>query len=197
MNRKLVQFAKWPREGRVKTRIAKIRGDKEALAIHMELLLEVYANLSKTDADFEIHFDYLDQNSSFWREIARWDANPYLQRGSDLGERMAHVLLTSSRNAPIVIVGSDCPTVTADVVDQAYQLLDSNDIVLGPAEDGGYVLIGASRFLPQLFDEVEWGGGMVLNQTISNAAALGLQVAQLPMSWDVDTDEDYRRWKAC
>jgi len=122
-------------------------------------------------------------------------ARPRRQVGADLGERMHHALGTALARAPrAVLVGSDCPALDAAYIEEAFTALATADLVLGPALDGGYVLIGARRLDRRLFDGVPWGTGEVLAQTLARAAALHWEVALLAPLRDIDRPEDLAAW---
>jgi len=198
----LVQFAKWPIKGRVKTRLAKSAGEAKALSVHIELTEYVAHQLVDSKlGDVQL---WLDRQGDLQaaglggieRLVADKSVRCHTQDGKDLGERMAHALRVGlQRFSRVVIVGSDCPAITSGYLNEAIDRLDRHDVVLGPAEDGGYVLIGCSRWQEGLLDDIEWGQESVLRQTLSNAESLKLDVSLLPVSWDVDTVEDYQRWQ--
>jgi rSAM/selenodomain-associated transferase 1 len=94
-----------------------------------------------------------------------------------------------------VLIGSDCPELNAPLMAEAFQLLRQHDLVLGPALDGGYYLIGVRRLIPELFTGIPWSTAEVLQQTLSIAQQLGLTVAKLPLLSDVDRPEDLSVWK--
>ena len=117
------------------------------------------------------------------------------QRGVDLGARMSHALGDSLRTARFaVLIGSDCPAMDAHYLEHACEsLVHGADAVLGPAEDGGYVLIGARRGEPALFTDIAWGTSDVLAQTRVRLAELGWHWDELPVQWDLDRPEDLAR----
>jgi rSAM/selenodomain-associated transferase 1 len=118
-----------------------------------------------------------------------------VQHGNVLGERMESALaegLTTHRKA--IIVGSDCPSVDANYVHQALQALDKADVVLGPSDDGGYVLIGARTHLAGMLANVSWGTDRALAETLARLDSVGLSCVQLSPRWDVDEPEDWQRF---
>ena len=201
-NTLLIQFAKWPQLGKVKTRLAKKVGEQAAYEAHIELTLAVLKNLTSSDvAAVECWFDQLSTESpesQMLTECCHKLSVPIAcQNGHDLGLRMYHALscgLKSFEN--VIIVGSDCPTVDKSYLEQAIQVLETNDLVLGPAEDGGYVLIGARKIELGMLDNIAWGEGSVLSSTVERAEQCGLTYKLLEETWDVDEHEDYLRWKA-
>jgi rSAM/selenodomain-associated transferase 1 len=119
------------------------------------------------------------------------------QAGEELGQRMhgAFVDAFEERGSRVVMIGSDCPGLTADRLGEALDALRRQDMVLGPASDGGYYLIGLSRPEPGLFEGIAWGGERVLTQTLSQADGLGLSVHRLGVLSDVDRPEDLHVWR--
>ncbi len=117
------------------------------------------------------------------------------QPAGDLGARMLFAIAHACATAPaVVVIGSDCPALTAaDLREAAQQLHRGADVVLAPTEDGGYALIGMTRPHAALFADVPWGSAGVLAATRSRAAALGLRAAELRTVWDIDRPEDYGR----
>lgn len=198
----LIQFAKWPQLGKVKTRLAKKMGERAAYGAHIELTQAVLKNLTSSNAAaVECWFDQLSAENPESRMLTEYchklSVPIAFQNGHDLGLRMYHALcygLKSFEN--VIIVGSDCPTVDKSYLEQAIQTLETNDLVLGPAEDGGYVLIGARKIEPGMLDNIAWGEGSVLSSTLERAEQFGLTYKLLEETWDVDEHEDYLRWKA-
>jgi len=118
------------------------------------------------------------------------------QKGSNLGKRMENALSGALKTSKyVVLIGTDCPQLNVDYLQQAFEKLTTakNDIVIGPAEDGGYVLIGASRVTSQLFDNIEWSTKEVYSQTIEKINQLGWKYHHLDMMWDLDTEADFHR----
>jgi len=196
----IIQFAKWPQLGKVKTRLAKALGDQAAFDTHIELTLSVLNNLTTAkQGTVELWFDQLLANSDGQGLVDACNSQfvtVSTQHGNDLGERMYHALLSGLKSFDkVIIVGSDCPTVDKSYLVDAINALDSSSLVIGPAEDGGYVLLGASKVKPTLLDNIAWGCGEVLQSTVSNAEGLDLSCVLLDTTWDVDEYDDYLRWK--
>ena len=120
------------------------------------------------------------------------------QRGRDLGERMHHALRNAlRRHRRAIIIGADAPALAPADLRRAAQLLEgSADIVLAPAEDGGYALIGARRISSPIFAGVRWGSAEVLSQTLQNATRAGFRYRLLRRVWDVDRPEDLARLRS-
>lgn len=196
----VMQFSKWPEAGRVKTRLMPELGAEGAMAAHVRLSLAVLENL--VASGYTVHF--------LWDralETAPEGAAPVLERlevhgvaqalqeGGVLGERMLHALETGLNEfGKAMIVGSDCPSVDADYVRMAVAALNEVDVVLGPSEDGGYVLIGARRVIPNMLADVAWGTDKALSQTCARLTQKGVSFRLLPQRWDVDEPEDWQRF---
>jgi len=206
----IIQFAKWPEFGKVKTRLAISVGNEHAFNTHITLMETVFNNISGVEgSDFELWLnkDGLHQkavtNNSFSIKAKSAVLNIVnkngiivnIQQGKTLGDKMAQAFILSLVNyRKVIIVGSDCPNVCVDTLKKASEALKHSDMVIQPAEDGGYVLIGARRFQGNLFDKVEWGQGKVLQQTLMNIEQNQYSYSLLDLSWDVDDVEDYHRW---
>ncbi len=119
------------------------------------------------------------------------------QQGADLGERMARALREALKQSQFaVLVGSDCPAMSVGYLDRACRsLTDGAEVVLGPAEDGGYVLIGARHSYEPLFEGISWSTDQVLTETRQRLAMLGCRTVELDTLWDLDRPEDLLRWR--
>lgn len=115
--------------------------------------------------------------------------------GADLGERMSNAfeIVLGNDSGKAVIIGSDCPEMSTEVLEEAFRALDASDVVLGPATDGGYYLLGMRRFVPELFRDKQWSTPSVLTDTLSDAQRLGLSVRLLPALSDLDDEADLIR----
>jgi len=188
-NNLLVVFAKNPELGKVKTRLAKTVGDKKALEIYLKLLEHTYAVADKTFADKAIF--YSDKIEEF--DILDYYKFPkFLQKGDDLGERMDRAIgeAFGQRYEKVVIIGSDCYDLTSEIVEDAFKLLDDHNVVIGPAFDGGYYLLGMDRHYSHLFKDKKWSTPDVLLDTILDTKKLKLSYTLLPTLTDVDEEKD-------
>lgn len=193
---RLIVFVKSPRPGFVKTRIAGVLGAEAAAAIYRTLVERVLANLAGL-REVELRFAPDDARAEIERWLrGGWRACP--QGEGDLGARLqrafAGAFAAGARR--VVVIGSDCPEVGADDIREAWQALASVDVVLGPARDGGYWLIGLAQPQPRLFADMPWSTAEVFRQTVERARALGLRVAPLRRLADVDTAADWQRFVA-
>lgn len=201
-NALLMQFAKWPEAGRVKTRLIPALGVAGALDAHLTLTRTVLSNLC--GSGFSVQF-WWDRNlesvppeaKSIVCTIEQRNLEQKIQNGANLGERMLNALSAGLEcHSMALIIGSDCPSVEPGYVHQAVAALQEYDVVLGPSDDGGYVLIGARRVVPHMLDNIAWGTEGVLDQTCERLKALGLSVGLLEPRWDVDEPEDWARFQA-
>jgi rSAM/selenodomain-associated transferase 1 len=192
----IVLFARWPRLGRVKTRLAAELGEAAALAIHRAMLEDTLARLER------IRGEGWAESSVLWADdpMAGQDLLEHLgrhpdqalQEGSDLGERLARAIeeaLGEGRRA-VVIIGSDSPTLPDLRLREALEALAAADLVYGPCPDGGYYLVGARRPVPEAFGGVPWGGGEVLERSLAGARAAGASTLLLATHADVDRPGD-------
>lgn len=196
----VMQFAKWPEAGRVKTRLMPELGEPGALAAHITLTLAVLDQLSCSDCEVRFFWDRELSNApeAALPIISRIEAlgiRQGFQRGDVLGRRMEAALTEGlAAYSKAIIVGSDCPSVDAGYIHQAVQALDDADVVLGPSDDGGYVLIGARACVTGMLESINWGTDRALAETVARLDLFGLTRVQLPPRWDVDEPEDWRRF---
>lgn len=193
----LQQFAKAPEPGRVKTRMLPQLSALEACALHEELVRWTCGTLLDSAlgavelwvAGDPAHALFLDCASLGQLTLRR-------QAGADLGMRMQYALNDGLARADrVLLVGSDCPGLAAPYLLEALRALDDADLVLGPALDGGYVLIGAKRPVDAVFVDIGWGGSRVLADTLARALAAGMTVQQLEALQDIDRPEDLGHWR--
>jgi len=191
-------FAREPVLGQVKTRLYPAIGASRALSLYRSMLGRIAAIIEASSlAAWDL---WVSSNPSHECFISICNIrNIYLQEGEDLGQKMSFsVAQTLARPGieSILIVGTDCPAMSASVIDSALAELDAGiAVVIGPAEDGGYVLLGMRRHIPQLFEGISWGTDVVLQQTLSRLQQLNISYRLLEPLWDVDKPEDLARLK--
>jgi len=187
----LLYFVKYPTPGKVKTRLAKAVGDQEAARLYSELTrknLEMIGPLYQNNiCDLVIVFDPPEKSE----DIKRWLSLPceYLpQCGGELSERLTHSFHEAFQRGGkrIMALGSDTLGLTTDIIQHGFKVLQSSDVVIGPAEDGGYYLIGLNSFQPELFQGISWSTDTVLQQTCKNINKLGLSHQTLLPLEDLD-----------
>lgn len=187
----ILVFVKYPRPGRVKTRLAAALGTDRAAELYRSFVEMLLARLRDGGLDPVVLFDPQEPEARYreWLGEGRYRA----QRGADLGRRMAAALQESldggARRA--VLIGSDSPHLPPARLHRAFQALEVDPVVLGPCADGGYYLVGVRESVPDLFDGIPWSTPGVLQATLARAGAL--PVALLEEDFDVDTPEDLER----
>lgn len=192
---RLVVFVKRPRAGEVKTRLARDIGASDAAALYRTLAEQVLRETAPLDGGYSRLLQFAPADAE--DDIARWLPNEARapQVEGDLGARMeaAFAAQFADGGERVVLVGTDAPGLGRAHLEQAFAALRAHALVLGPATDGGYYLVGLSRRLPALFEGIEWSTPSVLAATREKARTLGLEARLLPELGDVDTVEDVRR----
>lgn len=199
MSKKLIVFTRYPEPGKTKTRLIPALGPDGAADLQRRMTehtLRLVPQLQRS-CPVSVEVCYDGGSLDLIREWLGRDLSYAAQGGGDLGERMARAFdqAFDAGTEATVIVGTDCPGVTADLLRTAFEALRQNDLVLGPANDGGYYLIGLCRAIPQLFAGIHWGTDKVLQQTLETAKSLELSVTLLERLDDVDRPEDLRIWE--
>jgi rSAM/selenodomain-associated transferase 1 len=189
---RLILMARYPTPGRVKTRLAAAIGARGAAALYRGWL-EMFAR-EFAQAPFEVEWRYTPSRSPFRRVIhnPRYRLRP--QPDGALGERMSAIFEESFAEGcrSVVMIGTDAPTMNLRVVRRAFRLLRRHDIVAQPTEDGGYALIGLS-VMRDIFSRISWSTDRVMAQTRQRARHLGAPLAELPVTFDVDTAADLKK----
>jgi len=188
-------FAKAPVAGQVKTRLAAMLGAEGAAQLHATLVRHAVSTAMLAGVGRVELWCAPDESHPFFSECAiELGIRLRGQRGQDLGERMSHAFENAfSAGRHLILVGSDCPALTASDIERAAIALASHDAVITPAEDGGYVMIGLSRRIAGLFEGIEWSSASVMHATRERLRAAGARCRELPTLWDVDRPEDYAR----
>lgn len=192
----LIVFAKAPIPGQVKTRLEL---DGEMAAMLHSALVERTLDVAQRSGIAEIELCCAPDTTHSFFEACADDFDVVLtdQGEGNLGDRMLHALQRALEDyAAAIVVGSDCPALTGKHLAEAMAALNVHDAVLTPAEDGGYVLVGATRTDPAMFNAVDWSSGHVLEQQRRNFTALGFHWHEMATLWDVDRPEDLPRLKA-
>jgi len=194
----ILVFARYPAPGRAKTRLIRALGTEGAARLHRRLTEHVAGvaraarNVATPGTGVEITVCCTGAPRRAFRTWLGMDFHYASQGPGDLGARMARAFNRAFRKGAIsaVLIGTDVPGITSDILHQALQALQGNDTVLGRAADGGYYLIGMRSLFPGMFDHVDWGTGRVYEQTRGHIRRLGLTCADLPVLQDVDRPED-------
>ncbi|WP_035560348.1 TIGR04282 family arsenosugar biosynthesis glycosyltransferase [Hymenobacter sp. IS2118] len=195
----LLIFARVPALGLVKTRLAAGVGEAAALAIYQELLGITRTAVLESGVATTVWLAGTAGSEPTETEAREWAGIPVrCQAAGDLGQRMtaAFAAAFAAGAGRVAIIGTDCPGLRESHLTQAFALLDAHEVVLGPATDGGYYLLGMRQPQPELFLNKQWSTASVLADTVADAGRLGCQVALLPALHDVDTAADLATWRA-
>jgi len=189
---RLCVFARAPVLGGVKRRLAADIGDAAALAAHIQLTEDTLERLAAVEGLETELWLAGEADAHVRRWLGAWQLRLRRQQGSDLGQRMANALARCHADGfQGLVVGGDCPPVDAAYARQAAEALGEADVVLGPALDGGYGLVGTRQPLPQIFLDIPWGTNAVLQATLERIEEAKLSVRLLEPIWDVDTASDW------
>jgi rSAM/selenodomain-associated transferase 1 len=184
----LIVFVKNPIPGQVKTRIARTVGDARAVEVYKHLLRYTQQLVSTVSGRCVVYYgDQINPDDG-------WNGHDkYIQTGADLGERMLHAFREQFAEGAtkVVIIGSDCLTITPDHVRQAFAALETTDLVIGPATDGGYYLLGINALQPFLFQNMPWSQPDLCQKTELAIGQHGLTFTRLEALTDVDEWADY------
>jgi len=185
----LIIFYRNPELGKVKTRLAATVGDEKAFAIYLKLASHTREVALQTACDRVVYYsDFIDTEDSWSNDQFKKS----LQTGESLGERMKQAFANSfdAGYKRVCIIGTDCPGLTTQIINESFVKLKSNDVVIGPATDGGYYLLGMENFWPALFENKAWSTDSVLSRTVQDAKQLNLLNFLLPTLTDVDEEKD-------
>ncbi|MFK8039067.1 MAG: TIGR04282 family arsenosugar biosynthesis glycosyltransferase [Crocinitomicaceae bacterium] len=186
----LIVFAKNIVLGKVKTRLAKSIGDNEALNVYVKLYeITERESLKVRNADLEVHFsDVIIE--------AKWaSSNRYVQVEGNLGVKMKHAFEKGFEKGykNIICIGTDLADQKAEIIENAFNQLEKHDFVFGPAEDGGYYLVGSSQKQLYIFDNKPWSEDTLLKETLTEIKSFNHSVSLLNTLNDIDNLEDLKR----
>ena len=187
MNKELViVFVKNIKLGKVKTRLAKTIGNQAAFEVYKELVKVTEEATENLDTDLRIYFSDAIVTTKWER------AHKDVQKGNDLGERMNNAFLKGFEDGyeRIVLIGSDLPDINANHIQKGLDALEDSEVVFGPAEDGGYYLIGMSKMNHNLFENKPWSQSHLLTETLSELKDNNTTFTTLEVLNDIDTFED-------
>jgi rSAM/selenodomain-associated transferase 1 len=194
----VIVFARYPRQGRVKTRLSNTLTSEFATGFY-KLMAEHSFDicLSLPQEEHDLHFFY--DNVNDLESVKNWVDNRFslhLQVGMNLGDKMkdAFRVIFKNRYEKVIIIGTDCPEITVNLLLKSFEELSYKNIAAGPSIDGGYYLLGMDKFYPFLFDEIEWSSNTVFAETIKRVTENKLSMFILPELIDIDTEEDLKKW---
>lgn len=185
----LLIFIKNAEKGKVKTRLASTVGAEKALQIYQALLQHTRTIAQSVKANRLLFYSSFVDLTDEWPAA---DFQKYVQQGQDLGARIQHAFALAFENyEKVVIIGSDCASLSTAIVDAAFAKLEEHPFVIGPAMDGGYYLLGMRSYHPEVFTDIPWSTEQVFATTVQRIEALGASYAQLPTLSDIDFEEDW------
>lgn len=183
----LIIFTRKPEKGKVKTRLAQGVGDDKALKIYKFLLEHTAKTTAKVNAHKRVYYTKAIVENDVWDDNI-FDKNVQIE--GDLGQKMQQAFEQTFQDGfeNVVIVGSDLYDIDHKLIDKAFEKLNQNDVVIGPATDGGYYLLGTKSIFPEIFKNKPWGTDKILNLTLQDLKSK--QVALLEAKNDIDYKED-------
>lgn len=195
----LIIFTRYPQPGKTKTRLIPALGVEGATNLQRQMTEFTLSKVKKFQESAAISFEirFTGGNLQLMQNWLGTELNYLLQGEGDLGKRMENSFFSAFNKGAqeVVIIGIDCPNLSAEVLAQAFEKINNCDLLLGPAVDGGYYLIGLKRAIGELFINIDWGTAKVLQQTVDIAQQLNLSVGYLPTLADVDRPEDLPIWE--
>ena len=186
----LIIFVRNPELGKVKTRLAQTIGNENALSIYNKLLLHTMNTTTALECDLFVFYDTIIDDDDIWKNTIY---NKKIQVGNNLGERMKNAFqeLFKLRYKNCIIVGSDLFDLQAHHIKEAFFKLEKNDVVIGPAEDGGYYLLGLKKIIPTIFLNKNWGTKTVLEDTLKHLTTFSIDFIETLN--DIDTIQDLEK----
>ncbi|MCZ8353282.1 MAG: TIGR04282 family arsenosugar biosynthesis glycosyltransferase [Cyclobacteriaceae bacterium] len=185
----LLVFYKNPEPGKVKTRLAATVGNKIAVQVYQKLVTHTASLLKNLDATVHVYYADEIRTHDIWPDSS---ITKKIQFEGNLGLKMSHAFEESFVNGfeKVCIIGTDCLELTAPIIQNAFELLNKNDFVIGPAKDGGYYLLGMKKLEFSLFENKNWSTHTVLHDTLFDILRLEKTYALLPLLSDVDVEGD-------
>jgi len=191
----ILLLIKYPEKGRVKSRLAKAICGKIVVEIYRNSVLDILSVLARLNSSFMILF----HPAAALRKFERWLGTKYEyipQIGNNLGERLKNgfVDVFAKNYTNVIVLASDVPDLTKEVIREACEALDDSDVVIGPSPDGGYYLLGFTRstFFPEVFEKIMWSKDTVFDDTLERLKKMKRRVHILPLWRDIDTLEDLK-----
>jgi rSAM/selenodomain-associated transferase 1 len=199
MNNNILLFIKYPKNGGVKTRLAKSIGDAAAVSLYKCFVEDILSSLQGLNA--HIWICYYPENAK--DDMAVWLGSSYyyvLQKGGNLGKRMQHCFKSSFDKGfeKTIVLASDIPEISENIINNAFKSLEYKDAVIGPSYDGGYYLMGFNKksYTTEVFDEISWSTNLVYEETLRKIEEYNLRYSVLDKINDMDTIEDIRKFSS-
>ena len=196
MNTCIIMFTKAPDVGQVKTRLAPLLGFEGAARFYRELLASAVARFTAVEGcDLQLAVAGDCHQVDIVHLSTQYEVPVHQQVAGDLGAKMSSAAESALRQYDqVLLVGCDCPGLTSDVILSVIRGLSQSSVVFVPAEDGGYVCLGLTQAVPQIFNHIDWGTDKVLQQSLAILSDCHIQPVVLPTLWDTDRPEDYQRY---
>ncbi len=190
--RALIILVRNPELGKVKTRLAQTLGDQRALDIYLALLQHTRQIAEHTAASRLLFYSHFIDHDDNWPSES---FDKFLQEQGDLGAKItAGFQKAFEHHNQVLIIGSDCASLTAAIIEEGFEALKTHDFVLGPALDGGYYLLGMNKFTPSLFEDIPWSTDQVATLSLDKMKAIGGSYHLLPTLSDIDYAEDWEKY---
>lgn len=195
LNNAIIVFTRVPEAGKTKTRMMPYYTEEQCKALHEAFLKDIGEMLAQTSHDVII--SYAGKGQAFLKQVFGTDAKYIEQTGDDLGDRMRNAIAWAIEYGydKVVLFGTDVPELRTESIDAAFSLLGSNDVVLGPTEDGGYYLIGMKALCEEAFDIKKYGTDGVLSETMKSITESGKQVRLIDSYYDLDEPLDIQGYR--
>lgn len=189
MDKVIIVFTKNPALGKVKTRLAKTIGDEKALEIFKILLQHTHTVTSNTTANKLVFYSDYIPSDDVWKKAGY---TQFIQQGIDLGNKMSHAFKKAFELGykKVIIVGSDCLELTSELLNEAFLVLEKEKVVIGPAKDGGYYLLGMQEHYTRVFENKAWSTETVLKETIEDLLDLKIPYVLIKTLSDIDEEKD-------
>jgi hypothetical protein len=194
ISEQLIIFTRYPAPGKAKTRLIPVLGKEGAANLHRLMTQRTIARAlslqNSRQLSVEIH--YTGSSQQLMEDWLGTEIIYHQQSEGDLGARMLAAFQKSFNGGieKVALIGTDCPQLKQQLLAKAFDELSDKDLVLGPAKDGGYYLIGLRCLIPELFDGIHWGSSEVFASTLAIAQNLGLNIGVLPTLVDIDRPDD-------
>lgn len=194
----IIIFAKFPEQGFVKTRLAKDLGEEFATEFYRVCAEHIFSEVLKINSNILKPFIFCVGETEV-KKVYEWAEKKIKvipQIDSDLGGRMSASFKKSFNQGytKAIIIGTDIPDISTEIIEKAFSTLNDYDCVLGPSSDGGYYLLGMNDFYPEIFEGIEWSTSTVIQKTLEKITSLNLQSKLLNELIDVDTKKDLDNW---
>ncbi len=188
----LLIFQKNADLGKVKTRLAATMGQEKALEVYKKLVGHCYQQLASL-RHVDIFIFFTERIEEVPKDISHLNVNQMLQTAGDLGQRMLSAFeeVQNCGYHQMAIIGTDCPEISVEIIESTFSALSKNDVVFGPALDGGYYLLGLKKVNPLLFNQMTWSTSTVLQDSLERCQKAKLRTQLLPELRDVDTEADW------